>query len=300
MKIYFSALLVLACLFSTAATSQDFNPYILKAIDKLYKERKGGGYDIHQAFTHNVNYDGANVIKATKPTLTMCVAAVSEIIIYATKIYAEETGDKSVFTKIPAKAWISGGPLSLKANIFMFAGTGSRGTGFTLKEFGLGEELTFASMKPGDFVNFNRAKTGHSAVLTGFIHKDNSVSTSYSSDVIGFRYFSAQGKGKPDAGFAYRNGYFGACPADAHAPRDCGIIRSTSPVLFNTGRMWSPDRWAYLEAIKNKTEKTRSIFESEFPEQSKGAISALVDAELNKELKFDHGTETLLDGVTTD
>lgn len=280
---------------------QNFNEYVLKSVKHLYAHHAGGGYDISKAFTHDIDYGGKGVIKATSPSRTMCVAAASEVIVYATKLYANDKQDPSVFDKIPVTAWTKGTPLSLKANIFMFNGTGSRGTGHTLAEFGLGEEKRFRDLEPGDFINLNRKnKSGHAVVFLGFLRPDISISRSYSDDVVGFRYFSAQGKGKPDAGFAYRNAFFGSfcpaaapnncsdefCPVNRSVPSDCGIIRSDNRVLLNGGQMWAPERWSYQQAVERRRQQTRSILEDLNPEADRGTIDLLLDQELNKELQW--------------
>lgn len=272
-----------------AALAQDFNPYVLKSVDYLFAHYAKRGYDINAAFTHNMDYGGRGVIKARRPPQTMCVAAVAETIIEAIKLYGEESGDKTVFDKIPVTAWTRGNVLSLTANIFMYSGTGSHGTGFTLESFGLGEEVPFESLKPGDFVNFNRTtKSGHGVVFLGFLKPDLSRHDLFSPDVVGFRYFSSQGKGRPDAGFGYRNGFFsGFCPNKSDFPRDCNIIRSANTALFNSGRMSSPSTWAYLKAVEDKRNHVRSAIEGENPGATRGAIDLLVDQETQQELHWD-------------
>lgn len=265
--------------------AQDFNDYILKSVDDLYPRYAKGGYDLNQAFTHDIYYGDRGKVKASSPQKTMCVAAVAEVIINAIRLYAASTGDETVFEKIPVTAWTQGNVLSLRANIFMFAGTGSRGTGHTLAEFQLGEELRFQDLKPGDFINLNRTnKSGHAVVFLNFLRPDLTLSKSYVSDAIGFRYFSAQGR--PDDGFGVRNAFFeGSCPTSP-VPRDCGVIRSSNQVLFNGGRMWDPSRWAYREAVAKRRVAARSILEQVNPQATRGTIEFLLDQELQKELKW--------------
>lgn len=286
----------------TQAKSADFNGYILKAVEHLNKNHARGGYNIKEAFTHNIDYGGKGTVKATNPEQSMCVAAVSEVIIYATKIYSAEKNDNSVFEKIPVTAWTKGNPTSLRANIFMFAGTGSKGTGHTLKEYKLGEELRFRDLKPGDFINFNRTNgSGHSVVFLGYLRPNNTLTSTYSDDVVGFKYFSSQGSGRPDAGFGYRNAFFGGvCPSNSPVPRDCNIIRSNSRVLLNAGRMWDPPQWRYLEAVKERKLSTRSLFEDQNPELARAVIDQLVDNFLQTELSMSADQARKLDGVTTD
>ncbi|MGH0275917.1 hypothetical protein NKZ35_25365 [Sinorhizobium meliloti] len=294
--------LALFLFYSADAKGGDFNQYILKAVEYLNKNHAGGGYDISEAFSHNIDYGGRGTVKATSPKKSMCVAAVSEVIIYATKIYAKETGDNTVFDKVPVSAWTKGNATSLRANIFMFKGTGSRGTGHTLSQYKLGEELRFRDLKPGDFINLNRSSgSGHSVVFIGYLRSDLKVTSNFNTDVVGFQYFSAQGKGRADAGFGYRNAFFGDfCPKKSPVPRDCKVIRSNNRALLNVGRMWDPPQWKYLDAIKERRISTRSIFEDQNPELSRAVIDQLVDDFLKEELSMSPVQANKFDGVTTD
>jgi hypothetical protein len=104
---------------------------------------------------------------------------------------------------------------------------------------------------PGDFINLNRdppshKPSGHAVVFLGFLNKDYGEEKTFSPKVVGFKYFSSQGKGSPDAGFAYRWAFFGdTCPSPKNGmPRDCYVIKSTSQSLLNTGYMLQPDHWS--------------------------------------------------------
>jgi hypothetical protein len=136
------ALTLLAFFCTIPAKAATFNEYILAAVDHLEKNHARGGYDINKAFSHKIEYGSEYFIKATSPPQTMCVAAVAEVIIYAIKIWAERNSDFSMFQKLPASTWNRGTLNSLRANIFMYAGTGSRGTAHALQEFGLGKKKT--------------------------------------------------------------------------------------------------------------------------------------------------------------
>ncbi|MDT8285718.1 MAG: hypothetical protein RQ748_01305, partial [Elusimicrobiales bacterium] len=65
-----------------------FNRYILKAVDRLYAEYGLLGYDISSILTHDIPYHTYGVIKARRPPLTMCVAAMMEVLLTAYDIYA--------------------------------------------------------------------------------------------------------------------------------------------------------------------------------------------------------------------
>lgn len=295
--------LVITILATDKSVAQDMNSFVLDAVEYLHSNHKGGGYNIGRAFTHDITYGDNGKIRASQASETMCVAAVAEVIVYSLKQYAEKTGETDVFVKLPVKTWTSGNLNSLRANIFMYNMTGSNGTGHTLAEFGLGEELKFSDLKPGDFVNLNRVNgSGHAVVFISYIAANHILSNTYSDTVVGFKYFSAQGKGKSDAGFAYRNAYFGAsCPHGALVPRDCGVIRSANRVLLNAGRIWSPSMWRYSEAIANRTARSRSAIEGMLPEGvSKGTVDAALTALLDSELSMSEERAVMLSGETTD
>ena len=120
----------------------------------------------------------------------------------------------------------------------------------------------------------------------------NEVSTHNSAK--GFRYFSAQGKGKPDAGFAFRNAYFsGTCPANAPGKtRDCNVIFSSNPVLLNVGRMSAPPAWR----VKEKLEALRLTSSRAIISATPGISRAAINAELDRDLPAD--VDSRLDGVT--
>ena len=82
-----------------------FNEYILKAVEYLKKNYGLKGYNISAVLTHNIEYGDKGTIKATKPPQTMCVAAAMETILTAINIYAEETGDKSVYDYLPKSSY---------------------------------------------------------------------------------------------------------------------------------------------------------------------------------------------------
>jgi len=89
-----------------AQPSKDFNTYILRSIQEVVEPRKGGGYDLHESFTQDLQY-GEGRIRASSPPKTMCVAAIVEIMVEAINLYASENGD-TVYDKIPLTSWTKG------------------------------------------------------------------------------------------------------------------------------------------------------------------------------------------------
>lgn len=287
------------------AENPDFNTYITKAVSEIYQNRKGGGYDINRAFTQDLDY-GTEKVKmspatsGSAPYPTMCVAAVAEVIIYALNLYNKDHPEDRSFERLKVKTCNSGNIKSVRANLFMYQGTGSFGTAGTLQKFGIGKQIPFPELRPGDFINLNRAKSGHAVVFLKYLDSSSNETLQWSPGVIGFKYFSAQGKGRPDAGFAYRYAYFdGKCPAAAMGvPRDCGVIKSNNQRLLNTGRMFGPKEWRIEDADASLIRSISRSVEGNNPTARGAALDALVAAELNKELS--PRTDDFLNGETTD
>jgi hypothetical protein len=237
-------------------------PYVLEAVNKLATERKEGTYDLHRFFSQDLTYGQDCCIEASTPKLrdpgpnpTMCVAAVTETIVEALNLYGTKTQDWSFAQKLPIASWRSGRVTSVRANLFQYKETGSKGTGYTLRLLGLGDTKTFDKLLPGDFVTFNRrGGPGHAVVFMGYLADGAVPRDAYSSDVTGFRYFSAQGKSRPDGGFSFRHAWFdGHCPEPRGRDDDCKVIKAFTRnadgslkqnfTLLNTGELWLPTQW---------------------------------------------------------
>ena len=290
------------------APDVSMRPYVLDAVDKLATERKSGKYDIRKYFTQDLTYGQACCIPASSPRAvdpgpnpTMCVAAVAEVIVEALTLYGQKTGDWTFAEKLPIGSWKSGRLTGIRANLFQYQGTGSRGTGHALKLLGLGTTKPFEQLLPGDFVTFNRVGgPGHAVVFLGFIEAGSTEPRSvHSSDVVGFRYFSAQGKNRADGGFSFRNAYFdGKCPVPRGRDDDCKLIR-TSPTrqnytLLNTGELWLPTAWDTAGAQARLANSVTRGFERKG--LTRGAAEAATRVELERELepnytKYEDGTE---------
>lgn len=224
-----------------------FNDDILAASDRLFRDHGGRGYDIGSYFTHDLVYGDGEVIPANHAPLTMCVAAAMEVIVEAMQSWYGTTRDKAPFTKLPASSWRRGTPTSIRAHVFMYAGTGSNGTAHALERFGIGRVVPFADLRPGDFMNFNRESgTGHACIFLSYLDERGDDLASFSSEVVGFKYFSAQGRNSQDAGLGYRWAFFaGKGPArlDGGRRTDRGVIWSSRQSLLCCGYMLHPSRW---------------------------------------------------------
>ena len=278
------------------------NGYIGCAIDLALAERTNGGYNIHRIYTQDLSYaPGGKPIPARRRSggaygppydpnginPSMCVAAISEILIEAINFYAAANGAE-VYDTIPRTKWLPATPSSFTANIFRYKGSGVSGTADAAAKLGFGRKKPFNELRKYDVVNFERKYRsgkwgGHAAFFINYITPDGPTSE-FSADVIGFRYFSIQGRGRPDAGFGYRNAYFwyeardGApersfCPSPRGPEDDCRlispIIRADGSILqnqrsFNTGEITSPILWketvpAQYQKLLEATSRDRGI-----------------------------------------
>jgi len=257
-------LLVFASLLSSTANAADFNGYVIETMRFLHDTRGGGGYDLQSYFTQDLKY-GDNCctahdnccVKANHPHKSMCVAAVAEVIIEAINRYAERTEDRSVYTKLPARSWTHGTIRDIRAWIFEYSETPSQGAAHAIEVFGLGKRLKFTELKPGDLIKIDRTDgTGHSMFFLGYLDRSAKLLDQYDEQkVAGFKYFSAQGRSRPESGFGYMYGFFdGFCPSDQEMEdpkdgklgRDCKIKRSSAV----GGRIFAPAEWTTEASLK--------------------------------------------------
>lgn len=223
-----------------------FNAYILKAVDWLSANYGLRGYDIHSILTHDIQYHTYGAITARHPPLTMCVAAQMEVILTAFQLYADETGDYSIYEYLPRRSFEGLGVNDLKGHIWVNHEFNSYGTADALINFGMGERVLFENLKPGSFVNINRTTgTGHAVTFIGYINAKGEILPEYNADVVGFKYFSSQGHAEVgEGGFDYRYVVFSkfGCPEMPYK-RDCDVIYSQKQSYLNTGMMLSPKYW---------------------------------------------------------
>ena len=122
----------------------------------------------------------------------------------------------------------------------------ANGTADALINFGMGERRLFEKLEPGDFVNINRTtKTGHAVTFIAYIDKAGKVLPKYTPEVVGFKYYSSQGRAAAgEGGLDYRYAVFSkfGCPEMPYK-RDCNVIYSTDQRMLNTGTMLSPKFW---------------------------------------------------------
>jgi hypothetical protein len=222
-----------------------FNDYVLRAVEWLYANYGLLGYD-SAVLTHDIEYGTYGTITRTGGARTMCVAAVMEVMLTAMQIYAQETGDASVWDYLPKSSWERLNASAIKAHIWVNHELDSWGTADALVHFGMGETVVFEHLTPGAFINLNRTTgTGHAVVFLGFIDIQGNVLPTHSSAVVGFKYFSSQGGYDEGAGgLDYRYAVFSehGSPTMPYR-RDVNVIYSTNQHYLNTGMMYAPALW---------------------------------------------------------
>jgi len=232
---------------AAAERRRDLRDYVVKAVEKMMRDHPKQGYEHGTYFTHDLQYGSETVPASQHHPHTMCVAAVTEVIITALSMYADETKDTSIFKTIPARSWAKKSRNDLRPYLFMLPDVHSVGTADALEEFGIGEQVAFRDLLKGDFINFNREKTGHAVVFWGFINKNGDIEPTYDEKrVVGFEYFSAQNSTQ---GLAFKWAYFAPyCHKDPKKPADCGVTWSTRQRTLNSGYLLHPSEWHVAEA----------------------------------------------------
>jgi len=237
--------------------ADSFNDYVLQAVQVLYQDFPHKGYDIHCAYTHTIDYCVGKV-NPTKPPLTMCVAAVAEVIITALNLYMHETSDTSPCRHLSVDGWNKMRPTDIRSYIWVDPRLNSYGTADALVHFGVGKHVAFSELTPGSFINLNRnipgrKPSGHAVIFLSFLDQSGNEMENHSSKVAGFKYFSSQGKGD-EGGFGFRYGFFmhnndaSWCPTlSGDKKRDCGITYSENQKYLNTGYMLHPKYWEHTE-----------------------------------------------------
>src|SRR5262249_49463362 len=88
---------------------KDMNSYVLRAVENLAQTRAHLGYEHRAFFTQNLTYERpGDVLASPRHPHTMCVAAVTEVIIEALRLYAEEHPLSHVFKDLPSRTWNKG------------------------------------------------------------------------------------------------------------------------------------------------------------------------------------------------
>lgn len=297
-------MLLVLTLASTSTHAADYNTYVLDAVN-VVAQRAGGGYDAKCAFTQDLQYGPVDHVPTAPPLSgqppgpTMCVAAVGEVIIESLNLWHASTKDTTPFTALSVQRWTGGTRLAFRPYLFQYKELGCRGAGDAFTKFGIGIEVPFDALRPGDFITFNRMNGGgHSTVFLGYLVAGSAEpTTAYSEAVIGFKYFSAQGKGAA-GGVGFRNAYFeGHCPepSPVGVVRDCRIRRE-GRTLLNCGRLNAPTDWRVEAAIGDIQAALKKKAAAVAPETGR-SVDRVLEELLEEELTPDPDRFT---GQTTD
>jgi hypothetical protein len=262
-----------------------FNYYILEAIEYINLNYRLLGY-ASANLTHNIEYGDEDIsselhygtIYRTEGAegRTMCVSAQMEIILTALRIYADDTGDYSVYEYLPMKSWTTQSQANIKGHIWVDHDYSS-GTGQALANFGMGIDnntIEFENLKPGGFINLNRTtQTGHATTFLAFLDASGNEYEVYPTDtsieIIGFKYYSSQG------GYDVGNGgmdYRWAIFSDYDTPAFCSTKKCDKNIIFsrndsylNVGMMWHPSKWTTPYTInKNSSSQPKAKQEGDF------------------------------------
>ena len=232
-----------------------FNDYMLKAVNYLEKNWARRGHNISGVYTHDLSYGSyGTVTKSSYAPQTMCVAAVAEIILVAMDIYAQETGDTSVWDHLPLNSWTSLNDSAIKAHIWVNYALNAGGTGDAVTAFGMGMNVPFKELRPGSVANINREKTGHAVVFLSFLDKNCQEVQTYNDNVIGFKYYSSQGN-ETNGGFDYRYLHFYDTSFARNCPGSTDVAKYAKPedqVILNTGMIYHPKHWTKTSRAKGE------------------------------------------------
>ena len=220
-----------------------FNAYVLEAVEWLDGRYGRLGYD-SAAFTHDIAYGDYGDIPRSGGARTMCVAAVTEVILTAMQLYAKDTGDDSIFDHLPRSSWEGWGQDDIKAHLWVSYELETAGSADALRHFGMGMNVPFEQLTPGSFIGFNRTSgSGHATVFLSFIDIEGTEYDTWNPDVIGFKYYSAQG-GYETGGLDYRYAVFDEFGRpEMPYKRDTGIIYTERQDWLNTGVLFAPSTW---------------------------------------------------------
>lgn len=313
--------------------SETFNRHMIAAYQKLNADanRRLQGYERSSYYTlSKLDFGSSKLSIVGKGSpLTMCVAGVMETFIEAVNHYyadSSETLDAPararLISTVPDKQLNEVRPTTLQFHAFMhefkdyvdfdkyrnaspplrgyqrLVDFQSKGMAAAFEKFGMGAQIPFDQLKPGDVISLDRTKgPGHSVVFLGYATRKQELVEDYArnkNDIVGFKYFSSQGlREKGQGGLSERWGYFeGFCPYVAspttvkcddqlnsefpvqHAdkPRDCCIQRSGRWGIV-TGYILHPKNWKFEVSQKKVETEYKSIMDQLHLEYKSSAAS---------------------------
>ncbi len=188
------------------ATSSRFNSYETTSEDYY---RRGCNFNKQELCgnTEHANQRGKefvykftinDVIKGNANHYSMCVSSVAETILVAMDIYAQETGDTSIWNHLPKSSWTSYGQLNIRDWINSSSPYGYGGVGASdgVSAFGMGMTVAFQDLAPGGTMSLNFvAGSGHSTIFLAFVDSQCNEYDTYNENVAGIKFFSSQNGG---------------------------------------------------------------------------------------------------------
>ena len=193
------------------ANKSELNNYVLKVIPSYdggrYPYLLNNDYDHYNGVTENIIYQGSPIAKANPngSKSSHCVGLTYEVFFKAMKERNKEAGiSPDNFNNMTLNnmrdfmlTWYDavGTPKS----------KGDQLAGAIVK-YGLGNQITrLEDAKAGDFIDFSRTKSGHTAVFINWLRDDK-------GNIVGFKFWSTQ---ESTNGIAYKQEYFSDNPKGA-------------------------------------------------------------------------------------
>jgi len=193
------------------AVKSDLNKYVLKVIPSYeggkYPYLLNTDYDHYNGVTQNIIYQGSIMAKADPDgsRSSHCVGLTYEVFFKAMKERNKEAGIASDnFNNMTIN----------NMKDFMLTWYNAEGTpksegdqlAGAIVKYGLGTQIKrLEDAKAGDFIDFSRTKSGHTAVFINWLRDDK-------GNIVGFKYWSTQ---ESTNGIAYKHEYFSDNPESA-------------------------------------------------------------------------------------
>lgn len=193
------------------AVNSELNNYVLKVLPAYeggkYPYLLNNDYEHYNGVTENITYKGSLIAKANPDgsKSSHCVGLTYEVFFKAMRERNKEAGISSDnFNNMTID----------NMKDFMLTWYAAQGTpksegdqlaGAIIK-YGLGTKITrLEDARAGDFIDFSRTKSGHTAVFINWLKDDK-------GNIVGFRYWSTQ---ESTNGIAYKQEYFSDNPQGA-------------------------------------------------------------------------------------
>lgn len=138
-----------------------------------YSYRDGGGYNMRTSGVPEDIVCNGKTILPGDPNATHCCGITFAIVMKAAQERGLLKGVGADRVQQFQKDWYGKGPYDRK-----------RGSALAMEILGIGREVALEQALPGDFVNFSKSTSGHSAVLLEWMRRNGRI--------IGIRYRSSQ------------------------------------------------------------------------------------------------------------